>query len=65
MEKRTKAENILVKRDGMTRQEAKELVSNTLEEALNAVEEGDFSLAEDIWMNDTGLDLDDLFDALI
>ncbi len=65
MEKRTKAEDILIQRDGMTKQEAREVVNDTLDEVLGAIENGDFSLAEDIWLSDTGLDLDDLLDALI
>ena len=65
MGKRTKAEDILIQRDGMTKQEAREVVNDTLDEVLEAIENGDFSLAEDIWLSDTGLDLDDLLDALI
>lgn len=65
MAKRTQAEEILMKRDGLTAQEANEVVQDTLDEVLSAIDEGDFSLAEDIWLNDTGLDLDDLLDALI
>lgn len=65
MKKRTRAEDILIQRDGMTKQEAREVVNDTLDEVLGAIEDGDFSLAEDIWLNDTGLDLDDLLDTLI
>ena len=65
MDKKTKAEKILMNRDNMSAQEAKETVESTLDEVVSAIEEGDFSLAEDIWLCDTGLDLDDLLDALI
>ena len=60
-----KAVKILAERDGMSIEEANELVNDSLAECMDAIENGDFALAEDIWLGDTGMDLDDLLDMLI
>jgi len=48
---------VLMKRDGMTREEAQELVDETMEEIMQAFED-DFFDPEEIWMDNTGLELD-------
>lgn len=49
---------ILMRRDEMTRNEAEELVKDTMSEVMDAIEAGDFSLAEDIFEGDLGLEPD-------
>lgn len=49
---------ILMRRDGLSREEAKELLNDTLEAVREAVECGDYFLAEDIFTSDLGLEPD-------
>ena len=53
-----KVVRILMRRDDMTREEATELVKDTMREVRDAIEAGDFSLAEDIFEGDLGLEPD-------
>lgn len=55
---------ILMRRDEMTREEATELVKDTMREVKDAIEAGDYSLAEDIFMGDLGLEPDYLLYVL-
>ena len=57
--------NILCKRDGLTKSEAKELVEETMTEVTMCIENGDFDLAEEIFTSDLGLEIDYLIDILI
>ncbi len=53
---------ILMKRDGMTEQEAYDLVAEVREMVLEAVERGDYEEAEEIFESELGLELDYLLD---
>ena len=53
-----KVVRILMRRDDMTREEATELVKDTMGEVMSAIEAGDFSLAEEIFEGDLGLEPD-------
>ena len=53
---------ILMKRDGMTEQEAYDLVAEVREMILEAVERGDYEEAEEIFESELGLELDYLLD---
>lgn len=55
---------ILMRRDEMTREEATELVNDTMREVRSAIEAGDYSLAEDLFMGDLGLEPDYLLYVL-
>lgn len=55
---------ILMRRDEMTREEATELVKDTMREVRDAIEAGDFNLAEDIFTGDLGLEPDYLISML-
>ena len=55
---------ILMRRDGYTRNEAQEIVEETMAEVYEAIELGDFSLAEDIFTGDLGLEIDYLLESL-
>ena len=52
-------------RDGYSYEEAKEIAEDTMEEVRGAIEEGDYELAEDIFMGDLGLEVDYLLEVLI
>lgn len=56
---------ILMRRDEMTRKEAEEYVKDTMEEIQSAIDCGDYSLAEDIFESDFGLEPDYLIDLFI
>ena len=56
--------SILMKRDGMTEAEAKELVQDTREEIQDAIACGDYDLVDDIIAGDLGLEPDYIFDIL-
>lgn len=53
---------ILMERDGMTEEDAREMYSDCKEEIENAISMGDFGLAEDIMAWDLGLEPDYFFD---
>ena len=55
---------ILMRRDEMTRNEAEELVKDTMREVRSAIEAGDYNLAEDLFMGDLGLEPDYLLYVL-
>ena len=55
---------ILMRRDEMTRNEAEELVKDTMREVRDAIEAGDYNLAEDLFMGDLGLEPDYLLYVL-
>lgn len=57
--------NILCKRDGYTKSEAKQVVEETMSEVTMCIENGDFDLAEEIFTSDLGLEIDYLIDILI
>ena len=56
---------IIMKRDGMTEEEAREYVDEVMEEVNDAIASGDYELAEDIFEGDLGLEIDYLLDAMI
>ena len=55
---------ILMRRDGYTRDEAREIVEETLAEVHEAIGLGDYTLAEDIFTGDLGLEIDYLLETL-
>lgn len=57
-------ENILMQRDGLTKEDAVNYINNTRSEIYNAIECGDFDLAEDIFTSDLGLEMDYIFDLI-
>ena len=56
--------DILMNRDGLTEAEAVDVMNATREEVYNAIYDGDFDLAEDIFTDDLGLEMDYIFDLL-
>lgn len=56
--------NILVKRDGTTREEASSLVDSVVEQVYDSLTNGDDSEAEEIWMSELGLEVDYLLALL-
>ena len=55
---------ILMKRDGISREEAKEQLDMFLEDASEYIQEGDLYSLEDLLMDQLGLAPDYLFDIL-
>ncbi len=53
----------IMRMENCTREDAEEILDDVIEEVINAVQQEDYELAEDIWTGDLGLDLDylDLF----
>ena len=56
---------ILMDRDGMTSEEADELIEEVREDINFAASNGDYELAEDIMLGDLGLEMDYIFELLI
>jgi hypothetical protein len=56
---------ILMDRDGMTSEEADELIAEVREEINCAASNGDYGLVEDIMYGDLGLEMDYIFELLI
>ena len=56
---------ILMDRDGMTSEEADELIEAVKEDINFAAECGDYELAEDIMLGDLGLEMDYIFELLL
>ena len=56
--------NILMKRDGLSFEEARRQCEDTVTEVRMAVSSGDFLLAEELMMSDLGLESDYLMDIL-
>lgn len=56
---------ILMKRDGYSKAEAKEMVDDTMNEVYEAIACGDNDLAEEIFTSNLGLEPDYLINALI
>ena len=56
---------ILMNRDGMTSEEADELIEAVREDINFAAECGDYEMAEDIMLDDLGLEMDYIFELLI
>lgn len=56
--------NILMKRDGYSKEEAIEMVKDCREEINEAIADGDYDLAEDIIACDLGLEPDYIMDIL-
>lgn len=57
--------DILMKRDGLTRDEAEQRVEETREMMNDAVDLGDYEEVEDIMCSELGLEMDYIFDILI
>ena len=55
---------ILIDRDGMTENEAEDLISDVREELYFAMEINDFSYAEDIMYGYLGLEMDYIFQLI-
>lgn len=57
--------DILMKRDGLTKDEAEQRVEETREMMNDAVDSGDYEEVEDIMCSELGLEMDYIFDILI
>lgn len=57
--------NILMRRDGISENEARNLVEDCMEEIETAIAEGRYYEAEDIFMSEIGLEPDYLISLLI
>ena len=55
---------VLMERDGMTREEAEEMVNNARYEINNMLEEAEYDEIEDMLACDFGLEMDYIFDFL-
>ena len=62
--KRNEVIQILMDRDGMTEDEAKELIREVRSMVMEAIERGDFIEAEEIFMSELGLEPDYIFAVL-
>lgn len=51
-------ENILMQRDGLSREEAENEIKYTMEMVYDALANGDYDEAEEIWMDNMGLETD-------
>ena len=56
--------SILMKRDGISFEEARRLCEDVVDEIHMAIASGDFLLAEELMMSDLGLEPDYLMDIL-
>lgn len=56
---------ILVERDRISAKEAQEILDECRAEMDLAMQEGEFTLCEDIWMSYTGLEPDYMLEALL
>lgn len=57
--------NILCKRDGYTKNEAKAIIEDVMAEISVCIENGDYWEAEDIFQSELGLEIDYLLMILI
>ena len=55
---------VLMERDGLSEEEATLFYNEVMEVVVEAVEEDDFITAEEVFMNEFGLELDYLIDAI-
>ena len=58
-------ESILMKRDGLTKEEARDQKNYARELMLDAIESGDFDEVEDIMYSELGLEMDYIDELLI
>lgn len=56
---------ILMNRDGMTETEAREAVQDCVDMMEEAIQEGHYLEAEDIFMDELGLEPDYIFDVIM
>lgn len=56
---------ILMNRDGMTETEAREAVQDCVDMMEEAIQEGNYLEAEDIFMDELGLEPDYIFDVIM
>lgn len=63
--KMNKVVKILMERDDMTEQEAKDLINECREDMQNAIESGDYEYAEACMSDYLGLEPDYIFDILL
>ena len=55
---------ILMERDDMTEEDAREMIQDTKDEIEDAIACGDYDLVEDLMSGDLGLEMDYVFDVL-
>lgn len=65
MERTNEIIRILMERDGMDFEEAKEVFMDVKSEMEDAIADGDYELAEEIFEGDLGLELDYVFSMLL
>ena len=56
--------DILMKRDGLSKEEARQQLENTKEMMLDAISAGDFNEVEEIMYSELGLEMDYIDDIL-
>ena len=55
----------IAKRDGITTEEAKEIVGLAIEEVMAAIKSGNILEADEIWQSETGLEPDYLYELIM
>ena len=55
---------ILMDRDNMSEEDAKDMVNSTKDEIEDAIACGDYDLVEDLMSGDLGLEMDYVFDVI-
>jgi len=57
--------SVLMRRDNLSKEEAREVVKETMESVRECIEEGDFEAAEDIFTSELGLEPDYLINVIM
>lgn len=57
--------NILMRTEGYTKEEAEEVLNDTMSEVNDAISRGDYEFAEEIFQSDLGLEIDYLLELLV
>lgn len=54
----------IMRMENCTREDAEEILADVINEVEIAIQQGDYELAEDIWMGDLGLEVDYMMEVL-
>lgn len=54
----------IMRMENCTREDAEEILADVINEVEIAIQQGDYELAEDIWMGDLGLEIDYMMEVL-
>ena len=52
------ARDAIVERDGVSREEAQATVAEAVNRTMEEAAQGNYQIAEDVWMEETGLEMD-------